>query len=471
MPSIEKKPLFEYRLNFFREKKFGEKILLVTFIGSFDVLTVDEYDRLHSHRLDAEEYARFEEKGIILTDDNEEKIISDYKENKRQIFSGTSLHIVVVTLRCNVNCIYCHAASHPEKEIQYDMSIETARKTVDFIFQTTSDSVTIEFQGGEPLLNYKVIEEVVNYANELNKTAKKDLKFSLVTNLSLMDDKKLDFLLKNKVGICTSLDGPKKLHDKNRPMAGSSSYDLAVKWIKNINSRKNANVNALMSTTRFSLPFAKEIIDEYVALGLHTIFLRQLNNLGTAAESWEKIACTHGEFLEFWKQAVDYVYEIKKIRENSSRVMLSKIVLLKNPMFLDLMSPCGAAIGQMAYNYNGDIYSCDEARMLNDDLFMLGTVHDNTYKEIMSSPKTCSLVASSVNETHFCDTCIYQPYCGLCPVCNYAVNGTTVPKLPIDFRCKVLTGQFDHLFEKIINEEGFKERVMKILKQKIKPIL
>ncbi|MFH0874559.1 MAG: His-Xaa-Ser system radical SAM maturase HxsB [archaeon] len=465
MPSSENLLFNKYELNYFRKKKIRDKYLLIAYTGHWDALANEEYRRLMSHKLDETLYKRLSEKGLIITENNKEKLTNDFKKSKQQLFQGTSLHIVVVTLRCNESCVYCHAASRSISAKEYDMSIATARKTVDFIFQTTSNAITIEFQGGEPLLNFDTVKEIILYAKEKNKAAKKKLRFSIVTNLSLMDENKLDFLIENKIGICTSLDGPKILHDKNRPFHGQSSYEYAVKWIKKIKEKKG-DINALMSTTRATLDYPTEIIDEYAKFGLNNIWLRFLNNLGCAKEQWDKLSYSADEFLSFWKKGVDYSFETGKINELSGNIILKKILLNENPMMLDFMSPCGAAIGQLAYNYDGNIYSCDEARMLNDDMFLLGNVTEDTYGKLMKAPKTCSLIASSVNECLLCDACAYQPFCGICPVCTYAANGTLLPKLSEDFRCRVFIGQFYHLFEKIIFEEGFAERIRKNMEQK-----
>ncbi|MFH0874561.1 MAG: His-Xaa-Ser system radical SAM maturase HxsB [archaeon] len=458
-------PTSQYELNYFREKKIRDKHLLIAYSGHWDALSTDEYKKLMAHKLDEVLYKRFSEKGLIITKENKEKLFEDYKKTKCQLFQGTSFHVVVVTLRCNESCVYCHAASKSISAKEYDMSIATARKTVDFIFQTTSPVITIVFQGGEPLLNFDVIKEIILYAKEKNIIEKKRLKFSIVTNLSLMDGNKLEFLIENKIGICTSLDGPKILHDKNRPFHGQSSYDLAVKWISKI-KEKNWNLNALMSTTRASLNYPEEIIDEYIALGFNSIWLRSLNNLGYASKQWNSLSYSADEFINFWKKGVDYSYKLGTINELSSSYILRKIILNENPMMFDFMSPCGAAIGLIAYNYDGNIYSCDEARMLNDDMFLLGNVFDDTYGKLMKAPKTCNLIASSVNECLLCDACIYQPFCGICPVCTYATKGTLIPRLSEDFNCRVYKEQFFYLFEKAIFEEGFADNARKKLGKK-----
>jgi len=449
-------PSVEYKFNSFREKKVRDKYLLTTYNGDWIALDKNEYIKLKTKNIDDNLFQKLEEKSMIVTTNNKNKIIEKYKKKKPQLFQGTSLHIVVVTLRCNEQCVYCHAASAPVNRKELDMSLETAKKTVDFIFQSPAKAINIEFQGGEPLLNTPVIKEIIKYSKEKNKIAKKTLHFSLVTNLSLMTEDLLKYFKDQEVlGLCTSLDGPKQIHDKNRPMVGKSSYDLTVKWIKRINADKKINLNGLMSTTRYSLPYAKEIVDEYRKLGFKRIWFRLLNNLGAASAQWKKISYTPEEYLEFWKQGVDYSFSKKDIVEMSSQIMLKKILSDEDPMYLDLMSPCGAAIGQMAYNYSGDIFSCDEARMLKDDLFKLGNVYENNYKEILTSAKTCNLISASVNDTYMCNSCSFQPYCGLCPVCNYAYSGTLVPQLSTDFRCNVLMGQFNYLFEKLVTEPNF----------------
>jgi len=119
--------------------------------------------------------------------------------------------------------------------VDKDMSKETARKVLDAIFYTTHPNVTIEFQGGEPLVNWDVLKFCIEYAEEKAKRVKKPALFSLVTNLSLMTDEKLQYLLEHKVSINTSLDGTSVVHNFNRTYKDGNSFDLATYWIKKIN--------------------------------------------------------------------------------------------------------------------------------------------------------------------------------------------------------------------------------------------
>ncbi|MBW2977578.1 His-Xaa-Ser system radical SAM maturase HxsB [Candidatus Woesearchaeota archaeon] len=449
--------MMKYNLNNYRDKKIRNKYLITTDHGSWIFLTENEYEQLKSGKFSKKLFVKLEKTGIIITDKNLNQVISDYRKRNSSLLYGTSLHIVVPTLRCNMNCIYCHASSVAKNKKEYDMDKKTAKKVVDFIFQSTNNSVTIEFQGGEPLLNWDVVKYITNYALEKNEKEKKNLQLTIVTNLIEMDEKKLQFLMKKGVTICTSLDGPKEVHDYNRRYVSRSSYDFAVKWIKKINKEykkrgKDRKISALVTLTKKSLKYPKEIVDEYVNLGLETIHLRFLNGLGVAQKSWKNISYSVKDYLRFWEKAVDYIERLRKkgvkIEERMVKIIEQKIKGKRDPGYLDLRSPCGAAIGQLVYNYNGKIYSCDEARMLKEDLFMLGDVKKDNYKNILTSDKTCSVINASINENFICNNCVYKPYCGVCPVCNYAEQGNIIADIGKTARCQIFMNQFEWVFKK-----------------------
>ena len=463
----DSKILKTYVLNNVRAKKIKDRYLVTTNSGSFIALSKKEYfDFVHSN-FDEKLFKKLEEKGVIITEENEDKIINEFRKKNSFLYQGTSLHIIIVTLRCNLMCTYCQASRKSVDAKNYDMDKETARKTVDFIFQSPSNAISVEFQGGEPLLNYPVVKEIIEYANKLNKKYKKYLSFTIVSNLTVINDEMLDFLIENRVGICTSLDGPKEVHDKNRKYSGGKgSYDNVVSGINKIKNRKSPNIyyavlpNALMTATKYSLNKHKEIVDEYVKYGFHTIFFRCVSKLGCASNVWDEIGVTGEEFVEFYKKGIDYIVKNKiPIRERLTTIILKKILTGKDPGFLDLRSPCGAAIGQLAYNYDGSVYSCDEGRMVGD-LFKLGTVNQS-YKEILTSNETCSLIGSSVNDIYLCDNCVFKPYCGVCPVCNYATRGNLIPKLANDMRCKIYKGIFYFIFEKFLFDNDYKKVFLK----------
>ncbi|MCF7861556.1 His-Xaa-Ser system radical SAM maturase HxsB [Candidatus Woesearchaeota archaeon] len=451
----------DYTINNYRAKKIDGKYFVTTDHGSFCVLDDDEFRKLKQNNIKDDLRRKLEEREIVLTNNNISEAIRLQKNRDNFLFRGTSLHIIVTTLRCNMNCIYCHASSKNENESKYDMDLDTAKKTVDFIFQTTSDNITIEFQGGEPLLNWNIIKYITKYAKEKNKILKKRLNLTLVTNFTTMDREKMQFIINEGICVCTSLDGPKELHDQNRKYKSESNYESVIYWIREfkkeyekIDSRNE--INALVTITKASLKFPREIVDEYVKNKLKIIHLRFLNNLGYAHKLWNEIGYTSDQFITFWKEAVEYISDLNKngikIEERMVQIMIQKISSEFDPNFLDLRSPCGAAIGQLTYNYDGNIYTCDEGRMIGEDLFKLGNVKTDTYKDIVTCDKACAVINASLNDQYYCDNCVYKPYCGVCPVCNYAEQGNIIGKICQTERCKIYFEQFNWLVkEKYIN--------------------
>jgi His-Xaa-Ser system radical SAM maturase HxsB len=453
----------EYILNTIRKKDFGEELLITTDHGSWAFIKKKDYPFLMQNKLKKGKlYSELHDKGIILTEDNLDNVVKDLRSRYSFLDGGTSLHIIVVTLRCNQRCNYCHSSVVSESAKDLDLDRKTAKKTVDFIFQSPSDWITIEFQGGEPLLNFDVIKYITKYAKKLNKVYNKNLILTVVTNFTRMDKEKLDFLEEEGFIIVTSLDGPKKLHEKYR---NKGTYDSVVKWVKNVSDRANKNplikTYALVTITKDSLEYPREIIDEYVGLKFTEIHLRQLSKLGYATNEWGMLSYSSEEFIEFWKKSMDYLIELNKkgvlIKERSACVLLKKIFNKEDPNYLDIRSPGGAIIGQLLYHYNGDIYTSDEGRMVKEDIFKLGNVRDNKYEEIVTSPNALSIIAASIIDTTSYDASPWKAWCGIDPVYNYAEQGGIISRIPENSRYKVQNFQFEYIFGKIRNDAKAKE--------------
>jgi uncharacterized protein len=183
-------------VGFFRFKKLNGKILITNDIGGWHFLDEDEFASYVQGKLeDGPLYEALKNKLFIKGPDYEAQMAAVYRKKNSFLFFGPTLHMIVTTLRCNHACKYCHAAVAPMTAKDLDMTVETAEKVVDTIFYSSSPNLTIEFQGGESLVNWKVVQFVIGYAKQKAYFLKKNLTFSLVTNLSLMDDEKLTYLL------------------------------------------------------------------------------------------------------------------------------------------------------------------------------------------------------------------------------------------------------------------------------------
>ncbi|MBW2991650.1 His-Xaa-Ser system radical SAM maturase HxsB [Candidatus Woesearchaeota archaeon] len=449
----------DYILNHYRHKRIKDKHLLTTDHGGWVALDDCEFKKILRYDLDDELFRLLEEKGIILTTNNINRITKNYIERYSFLFSGASLHIIVPTLRCNQKCVYCHSAAKNISDKEYDMDEETAKKTLEFIFQSPSKDITIEFQGGEPLLNFDIFRYIVTEAKKMNKRFKKDILFSLVTNLTCLKKEYWDFIKKENIEVCTSLDGPKKVHDANRIYENDMpTYEDVIDKISKIERDTNLSVPALSVTTRQSLPFWKDIVDEYVRIGNKSIQIKYIDKLGFAEEKWKYLDYPIADFIKFWRNTVNYIIELNKkgikIKPRYLTTILKKILSTRDPCFLDLRSPCGLITGQIVYKYDGEIYCCDEGR--GDKLFIIGNVKSDSYIEVISSKKSMGLIDLSLNDSLLCDACAYKPYCGLCPVICYAENNNLIPKISSFSKCKIIKAQLDFVFEKLLFEKDIR---------------
>ncbi len=445
-------------------REVAGKVLLTNPWGDWAAIARDDLATLRS---DPEALRAKLPKGFFRDTLDAAAMVSRVKEKTRFLSAGPNLHILVVTLRCNQTCVYCHASRAALDQEGFDMTPETARRSVDLAFASTSAGITIEFQGGEPLVNFDVVREVIEYAIEKNKTVGKSLDFTLITNLSLMTDERLDYFISRRVQICTSVDGPKPLHDKQRKLVASSAHDAAAYWIKRINARYESmgldpnvyHVEALLTTTRETLKYPREVVDTYAELGCRAIYLRPVDPFGFAAKTGERVGYAVEEFLSFYRAALDRIVELNlsggHMIERFAGIFLTKVLSDGDPNFLDIRSPCGAGIGQVTYNHDGSIYTCDEGRMLADSgdrLFQIGHVRDAKYREMMGHPTVRALaIASNLDAQPGCARCVYKPYCGVCPVYNHASQGNLHGRMGDSRWCATHMGILDILFDKLMH--------------------
>ena len=177
----------------------------------------------------------------------------------RRLPDSTGLHIFVVTLRCEHTCRYCQVSRRPAAKSEFDMTEETARQALELAFRSPSPHLKIEFQGGEPLLNFPLIRWITAEAKRINAGHGKDLAFVIATNLALLDDEILEFCAEQDVHLSTSLDGPQELHNGNRRRPGQDSWQQAVAGIRRAQERLGPDrISALMTTTEASLDRAAE---------------------------------------------------------------------------------------------------------------------------------------------------------------------------------------------------------------------
>jgi uncharacterized protein len=434
----------------YRFERVNGRVLMTNLVGEPLFVSADEFEQIAEKRLpvDSPLVRRLRAKHVIREESDDlpiELLALKARTRYRRLSEFTALHIFVASLRCEHSCPYCQVSRQSSDKAAFDMSSETARLALDSTFRSPSANIKIEFQGGEPLLNFDLIEEVVTEAKARNETAGKNLSFVIATNLALLDDRVLDFCRAHGIFISTSLDGPADLHNKNRPRPGRNSWELATAGIQRVRESLGVDrVSALMTTTRSSLDRVREIIDCYVEQGLTSMFLRPLSPYGFAIKTKSFDAYGVDRWLPFYEEGLDYIIELNAqgvpMVEQYAAIILKKMFTNDDPGYVDLTSPSGIGIGAIVYNYDGDVYASDEGRMLaemGDTTFRLGNLHRDSYEDIMLSDALLGpLDESFAASAPMCSDCAFEPYCGADPVYHHATTGDYLGRKPSSGFCR-----------------------------------
>lgn len=453
----------------FRFREVGGEVLLTSEWGDWVFVTRAEFARMARGELPEELRERLAAKSFLRSSLDVDAIAGRLRSKRRFLDHGPNLHIVVVTLRCNETCVYCHASRADMDAVHTDMTPEIGERCVDLMLQSTSPSVTLEFQGGEPLVNFPIMKHIIEYALARNRAYGKLLGFTMVSNLALMDEEKLAYLVDHKVQICTSIDGPEAIHVKQRILVGDNSHRAATRWIERINKAyidigldpTLYHVEALLTTTREALKYPREIVDTYVGLGCRAIFLRPVDPFGFAERTAGIVEYDRAAYRDFYRTAVEHILDLNRkgeqVLERYAAIFLTKILGDDDPNFLDIRSPSGSGIGALAYNYDGKIFTSDEGRMMHesgDSAFQIGDVSDATYRALMRHETVRALVMASIREVQpDCVSCTYATYCGIQPEHSYRTQGTIFGRMRESTLCAVHKGIQDFLFEKLREDD------------------
>lgn len=452
-------------LPFSFERLLDEKVLVTNFVGEHLLLTMHEFDLLSSKDFsDSDLNSRFLAGHIVRKSKSNlplELLALKYRTQIARLPEFTALHIFVVSLRCEHSCPYCQVSRQLGAPEKYDMDFQTADRALRQVFRSPSRNIKIEFQGGEPLMNFGLIRHIVIEAEAMNESAGRNLAFVIATNLALIDDEILAFCSEHSIAISTSLDGPQDIHNRNRPRPGNNSFQLATQGIEKVHQKLGqGSVSALMTTTQESLGRATEIIDTYVQNGLNSIFLRPLSPYGFAIKKKGYKKYDVSDWVSFYSDGLDYILELNKrgvkLQEVFATIILRKLLSNEDPGYVDLMTPAGIGISAIVYNYNGDVYASDESRMLaemGDETFRIGNLLENTYEEILLNGGLLDPLEQSMPiSAPMCSDCAFMRLCGADPVGSHTLFGDYLGKKPLSPFCQRNKSVFSLLIEKYEND-------------------
>jgi His-Xaa-Ser system radical SAM maturase HxsB len=437
----------------------SKRYILTSFSGEYCVVERDNLQELVTKALRPGSTAYSTLKARHFFFDAEETsalhlLATQYRTKQAPLSEFTSLHMIVPTLRCNTSCVYCQVSHKGSATQSCDMTEATADRAIDFMFRSPSSHLKLEFQGGEPLLNFEMVRYIVESTRQREKQAGRTVSIVICSNLSLISEQILQFCEKNNVTFSTSLDGPRDLHNHNRPSAEFDSYCRTRAGITRVREALGISaISALMTTTQASLSRPKEILDEYVGQGFKSIFLRPINPYGFASRAGAITHYSTTDWMEFYKTALDYIIDLNirgiRIREEYAALLLSRILTPYGTGYVDLQSPAGIGISAILFNHDGNVYASDESRMLaemGDQHFRLGNLFQNSYEDMMLSDVLIDTLTATMSEgVPSCSDCGFQPYCGSDPIRHYRLQGDIVGFKPTSEFCQRHMALFRHI--------------------------
>ncbi len=356
------------------------------------------------------------ESGKLFVEDTFKPMAGELKAKTAGVVKALCLHIAHT---CNLNCSYCFASQgkyHGERAI---MSLEVGKRALDFLVENsgTRRNLEVDFFGGEPLMNFEVVKQLVAYAREIEKKHNKNFRFTLTTNGLLIDDDVIDFANREMSNVVLSLDGRKEIHDRFRvDYSGRGSWDRIVpKFQKLVNARGGKNYYMRGTFTHANPDFLKDI--------------QTMLDLGFNELSMEPVVCSKGDEGELTEADLPIVLdqyeklaELMLEREKAGKPFTFyhyMIDLSGGPCIYKPISGCGSGTEYMAVTPWGDLYPCHQ--FVGDEKFKLGDIWngvDNT--EIQQEFAQCNVYARPD-----CADCWAKLYCsGGCAANAYHATGS-----------------------------------------------
>ena len=361
-----------------------------------------------------EEIRALKEAGQLFTEDVYRDAIIDFKQRKT-VVKALCLHIAH---DCNLACKYCFAEEgeyHGDRSL---MSYEVGKKALDFLIANSGNRVNLEvdFFGGEPLMNFQVVKDLVAYGRSQEKEHNKKFRFTLTTNGMLLTDEIMEFANKEMANVVLSVDGRKEVHDFMRPTRnGKGSYDLIIdKFIKMAELRNQTNYYVRGTFTHYNLDFSKDV------LHLADLGFKQISAEPVVAPDTQPYAIKEEDLPRLFEE-YDLLAREMVEREKAGKgfnFFHFMIDLTGGPCLYKRLSGCGSGTEYLAVSPWGDLYPCHQ--FVGMEEFKLGNVDTGIEKqELVDEFKLCNVYAKDK-----CKNCFARFYCsGGCAANSYNFHG------------------------------------------------
>ena len=356
------------------------------------------------------------EDGQLFTEDIYEPFVEKFKEKRQTVVKALCLHIAH---DCNLACKYCFAEEGEYHGRRALMSFEVGKKALDFLVANSGNRVNLEvdFFGGEPLMNWDVVKQLVAYGRSLEKPNNKKFRFTLTTNGVLLNDEVMEFVNKEMSNVVLSLDGRKEVNDRMRPFrTGKGSYDLIVpKFQKLAESRNQTNYYIRGTFTRNNLDFSEDV-KHFADLGFKQMSIEPV--VGPEEDPYSIREQDLPQIMEEYdKLALEYIDRYKK--RNGFNFFHFMIDLTQGPCVYKRLSGCGSGTEYLAVTPWGDFYPCHQ--FVGNEDFLMGNVDEGITKpEIVKEFGNCNVYSKEK-----CKNCFAKFYCsGGCAANSYNFHGT-----------------------------------------------
>lgn len=373
-----------------------------------------------------------------------EAISHELQVSARDTVASTIDYLILVpTLRCNLSCSYCQVSRAEVGQTQYDWTEETLSGVLGFLDGLTTDSIKIEFQGGEPTLRLDLILAVINRCAHF--TFKQ---FVICTNLSTISDELLALLARSDVFISTSLDGDAARHTAQRTSKAAETDRFVSNLERIIDHFGPGKVSALPTINQDSPPGIDSLIDTYLHYGLTSIYLRPINYQGFARKRHKSALYGSDKWWTYYQSFIERMIE-RNWSERSVVLEESYLSLCLRRMFrigldrhVDLRNPNPVAEDYLVIDYDGRIYPTDEARMLTRSGVVDLCIGD-LWQGYESETRRMLNAYSTNHGDPDCDACVYQPFCGRDLVDDLSRYGRIDLPRHETFFCQKHLGLFD----------------------------
>ncbi len=394
------------------EKEDKEKIisLMLEKYGDREDVTREEIE------LCIEDIEELKNEGKLFSEDTFEPMAGELKKKSAGIVKALCMHIAHT---CNLNCSYCFASQGKYHGDRAMMSFEVGKQAFDFLIANsgTRKNLEVDFFGGEPLMNFDVVKELVAYARSIEKEHGKNFRFTLTTNGVLIDDDVIDFANKEMSNVVLSLDGRKEVHDRFRvDYNGKGSWEKIVpKFQKLVEAREGKNYYMRGTFTHHNPDFLEDI--------------KEMLSLGFKELSMEPVVCAEDDPSALTKEDLPVVMEqyeelaelmLKKHREGDGFTFYHYMIDLKGgPCIYKRISGCGSGMEYMAVTPWGDLYPCHQ--FVGEEKYRLGDV----WKGVTNTDIQNEFAECNVYTREECRSCWARLYCsGGCAANAYHATGS-----------------------------------------------